>query len=183
VIPQSRKIDPDQAWVSLAQEKNPQAIKALYEKYFLPIYRFLFWQTGDEAVAEDLTQETFLGMVKGITKFKHKALFRNWLYQIAKYQLASWIKQKSFQAESFWLDEVIAVEPDSWIDPEAQIQQLAKLKRLLAILSKSERQVLELRFLRAQSVAETAIKLKLSISNVKVLTYRSLAKLRKQASL
>jgi len=170
--------DPDQAWVKLAQAGNISATQALYEKYFQPIYRFLFWQTGDEAVAEDLTQESFLGMVRGLAKFQGRALFRNWLYQIAKYQLAAWIKLKSLEAESFWLETQEASVADGWIDPEDQLIKIRKLGSLLKTLPKTQRQVLELRFLRAYSVKEVAKKLKLTLSNVKILTLRGLARLR-----
>lgn len=178
--PKLAKIDPDQAWVELAQSGDQAAIKALYEKYFQPIYRFLFWQTGDSSVAEDLTQETFLGFVRGITKFRGQALFRNWLYQIAKYQLVAWINQKSTQAESFLLEEVAVTtaSDDEWIDPDIQLAKIKKLASLLKTLPKKDRQVLELRFLRAASVAEVATKLKLTQSNVKVITHRAIAKLR-----
>lgn len=183
MFPKFLQSDPDHAWVELAQSGNVGAIKALYEKYFKPIYRFLFWQTGDELIAEDLTQETFLGMVRGLTKFQGRALFRNWLYQIAKYQLVAWIKLKSLEAESFWLEDQAISEADSLIDPEDQLAKIRKISRLLKFLPLIQKRVLELRFLRAYSVKEVAEKLKLSQSNVKILTLRGLAKLRTKSNL
>jgi len=67
----------------------------LYEKYVDVIYRFCYWQTNQNTeVAEDLTHDTFVEMARSTGKFNNEGKFKNWLYTIAKRQLAAWMRQK-----------------------------------------------------------------------------------------
>jgi RNA polymerase sigma factor (sigma-70 family) len=60
-------------------------VKKLYELYKNDIYKFLFYQSRNKEIAEDLLQETFLQAFTSIHRFKGKAKIRTWLFQIAKY--------------------------------------------------------------------------------------------------
>ena len=47
-----------------------QNIEKVYVKYSKIVYKYIFCLTGDEELAEDIVQETFLVAVKDINKFK-----------------------------------------------------------------------------------------------------------------
>jgi len=167
----------DNQLIALAQNGNQEAIAALYEKYVDAIYRFFYWQTNNDAqVAEDLTHDTFVEMVKSISKFKNDGKFKNWLYTIAKRQLTDWVRQKYDLPKEPLFDNL--VQPEDSIDPEKQEQTIKKVEELLDKLSKTERSVIVLRYLKNYSVKETAEELKLTASNVKVTAHRALKKLR-----
>jgi len=167
----------DDQLVSLAQNGRQEAVASLYEKYFDAIYRFFYWQTNMESeVAEDLTHDTFIEMVKSIRKFKHKGNFKNWLYTIAKRQLANWLRSKYNLPKSPLFDYL--PEPESSVDPEKQEEAAKQVEELLDKLSETERSVIILRYLKNYSVKETATELKISVSNVKVVAHRSIKKLR-----
>lgn len=61
-----------------------QAFGRLVVKYQSPIRRFFIHQTlGDEALSDDLAQETFIKAYVNIGKFRGQAAFSTWLYRIA----------------------------------------------------------------------------------------------------
>ena len=170
----------DHQLISLAQDGHQEAIAALYEKYVDAIYRFCYWQTNQNTeVAEDLTHDTFVEMVKSIGKFNNQGKFKNWLYTIAKRQLSSWIKQKYDLPKETLFDNL--AQPEENIDPEKQDKAVKKVEKLLDQLSETERSIIVLRYLKNYSVKETAQELELSISNVKVTTYRVMKKLREMS--
>ncbi len=85
---------PEERYVQMAKDGNAAGVTALYRLYFEPIYRFCYWQTNRGADAEDLTQDIFIEMAKSIRGFRGESSFKNWLYVLAKRQIAGWLRQK-----------------------------------------------------------------------------------------
>lgn len=69
-------------------------IKHIYNKYKNDIYKYLFYLTKDPYIAEDLTQETFIGAFKSIHKFKGESKVSTWLFQIAKYTYYNFLRKQ-----------------------------------------------------------------------------------------
>lgn len=166
----------EQKLVQLAVLGQSEAVGQLYDLYFVPTYRFFYWQTNrQQHEAEDLTQETFVEMAKSIRGFKAKSSFKNWLYAIAKNRLKQWLKRK-YRQSSQPLFESIEDTP-VWIDPDNQARKVKQVEALLTTLAPQEKKVMELRYLLNYSVAETAKETGLSQANVKVLAHRTIKKL------
>ena len=167
----------DKQLIVLAQSCHQAAIGQLYEKYIDAMYRYCYWQTNhSHEDAQDLTQEVFVEMAKSLPTFKDTGQFKNWLYTIAKRRLSAWIKRKYQLPQSPLFDNVGVAE--KWIDPKQQSRAVIVVKKILQKLEPSARKIITLRFLRNYSVKETAQSLKLSETNVKVITHRSIKKLR-----
>ena len=62
-----------------------KTIEALYLTYFGPIYRYILRLSGDNALAQDITQETFARAMAGLDGFRDECRVRTWLFQIAKH--------------------------------------------------------------------------------------------------
>jgi RNA polymerase sigma-70 factor (ECF subfamily) len=43
-----------------AAQKTPAKFRVLYNRYYEPVFRFVYKRTADEALAADLTSQTFL---------------------------------------------------------------------------------------------------------------------------
>ena len=56
----------------------------IYAQYFADVFRFLRGLTADEALAEELTEETFYKALRGLDRFQGGCDIRVWLCQIAK---------------------------------------------------------------------------------------------------
>ena len=56
----------------------------IYAKYFRQLYHFLYRLCGDEALAEELTQETLYKAYLHIETFQGRSSLYTWLCQIGK---------------------------------------------------------------------------------------------------
>lgn len=66
--------------------------RELFERYFDQVYRF-FRNKVDEA-AEDLVQQTFMGLVQGRDRFRKDASFRTYVFMIARKRLYSFLRER-----------------------------------------------------------------------------------------
>jgi RNA polymerase sigma-70 factor, ECF subfamily len=64
-----------------------RAFEALYDRHERPLYRFLLRSLGDPPVAEDLLQEVWIAVIRNASGYQPRALFRTWLYRIARTRL------------------------------------------------------------------------------------------------
>lgn len=67
-------------------KKNPTAFGQLYEKFYDPIYAFIYFRTKDKQTTEDLVSATW---EKALTNLQtlhsnHPTVFKVWLYKIAR---------------------------------------------------------------------------------------------------
>jgi RNA polymerase sigma-70 factor (ECF subfamily) len=69
--------------IRAAQEGNRQAFAQIVEYYWEGLHRWLYHLTHDRHAAEDLAQDTFLKIFKGLRTFQLGTNFRAWLYRIA----------------------------------------------------------------------------------------------------
>ena len=56
----------------------------IYERYFRDVYRFALSLAQDEALAEEIAQETFFKALKAIDRFDDSGDIRAWLFTIAR---------------------------------------------------------------------------------------------------
>lgn len=83
---------PDFELLDAWREGDQRAGRELFGRHFDSIYRF-FRSKVDDA-AEDLTQQTFLGCVKGKDRYRGDASFRTYLYTIARNRLYTHIRDR-----------------------------------------------------------------------------------------
>ncbi len=169
----------DHELVLAIQSGDQSAFAALYDRYFAALYRFCYWQTNKSADAEDIVHDVMISMWRSLPSFRFAASFRNYLYAIAKRQIAAWLRQK-YQLPSIQYEEFMQEigDDDSWLDADENKEKKRRtLAQMLQKLPTREQKILTLRYLRGMSQAEVAAKLNLSIANVKVLCHRSLKKL------
>lgn len=70
--------------VRRAAEGEERALEVLVRMFHHPIQSYLERIVGDVSDAQDLTQEAFMRMARGLPNFAGKAKFSTWLFQIAK---------------------------------------------------------------------------------------------------
>ncbi len=61
-----------------------ESLDEIYQKYSQKVYLFLLGKTGNENLAEELTQETFFQAVQGIRHFRGQSSVLTWLCGIAQ---------------------------------------------------------------------------------------------------
>jgi RNA polymerase sigma-70 factor (ECF subfamily) len=160
-------------------KRNPKAFGELYEKYFDRIFNFIYRQTDDEELTDDLCSQTFLSVLKNIGRYEFRGVpFSAWLYKIASNEVNKHYRKKKndkvFSIEEIRVRELFEQENDGW-DEDTMERLLLYFKELPTDML----QVLELRFFEDKDFKEIAFILDITESGAKMRTYRALDRLRK----
>ncbi len=70
--------------VAKAQSGDQEAFGLIFEEHHRFIYKFIYAMLGEHSLAEELTQETFLGAYKNLYSLREEAALKTWLCTIAK---------------------------------------------------------------------------------------------------
>jgi RNA polymerase sigma-70 factor (ECF subfamily) len=73
----------EQDLITRATAGDGAAERALYEAHVGWVFRLAYRMTGDETLAEDFTQETFVRAFQRLSGFRGDAAFSTWLHAIA----------------------------------------------------------------------------------------------------
>jgi len=76
--------EPEPATVRAAMAGDIAAFEQLVRAYQDPVWRFLCRLVGDQALAEDVTQEAFVRLYRKLPTFAFQSKFSTWLLQIAR---------------------------------------------------------------------------------------------------
>ena len=167
--------------VSRAIKGDGKAFAQLYEEHFDKIYRYVYLRVGNEAEAEDLTQDVFVKALEAIGSYRWRNLpFASWIFRIAHNQVIDYFrKQGKVDKVDLEGDDVAPADESSPAQIAEQRFEIAKLRDNIKKLSPSQREVISLRFGAELSTAEIAEALGKSAGTVKALQYNGIVALRK----
>ena len=169
------------ALVELARGGDSEAFGHLYDHYQGSVYRFLYYRTRSQMLAEDLTSETFLRALRNMGGFRWQGKdFGAWLMTIARNLCTDHFKAGRTRLEL--TTEDMGAHDDATEGPEnAVLAGLDNEVLLLGLrrLSDEQRDCLIMRFQQGLSIAETAEILGRSEGAVKQLQLRGVRNLAK----
>jgi RNA polymerase sigma-70 factor (ECF subfamily) len=163
-----------------AQQGDTEAFASLYDSHVGQVYGYLYKRLDQPADAEDVTAEVFVRAIQALPSFELTgAPFGAWLIRIAHNLAVNHLKKLSRRQEVTFLDESRA----SAEDPAELALQKAILEEVSSVmedLTDLQRQVMEFRFFRQLTVAETANHMSRSESAVKFLQHSAIRALRRR---
>jgi RNA polymerase sigma-70 factor (ECF subfamily) len=168
----------DRQLIKLAQKGDRSAVAALYNENQPRVFRYIAYRVGDAAVADDLTAEVFVAMVKNIGQYEYRGRpFLAWLYTIAGNLVKMHYRgQQKLKFESL---------PDEMIDHNTNPADIAQSRlahdRLMAAmphLTEGQRQVILLKFIEGFDNAEIATLMDKTEGAIRILQHRALLALR-----
>ncbi|MBU2632213.1 RNA polymerase sigma factor [Patescibacteria group bacterium] len=155
--------------------------QTIYIRYSDKIYRYLYIQTRDPYLAEDITSETFLRAWKKWREIKQDYI-QALLFKIARNILIDyWRREKDKKKISLELTTEMGIEPSYDEDLIEKIHKDEKVKGLnvaLGKLAKNLREVVILRFMEELSAREAAGVIGTTEGNIRILQFRALRKLK-----
>ena len=132
------------------------AMRTLFARHRVPVYRWLLRIVRDKTLAEDLVSDVFLDVWRQATSFKGRASVSTWLLAIARYKALS-ARRRRIDAE---LDaRTASTIADPADDPETALQKKKRselLRDSLAQLSPEHSEVIDLVYYHGKSVKEVA---------------------------
>ena len=147
----------EQLPVAAARAGSPEAWDALFQRYQLPLYAYVFELIRSEQTALDVVQETFISAARNLGGLRDDDRFGSWLFSIAHRKCVDhW--RKSGREEPLE-PEVAEALPDPESDPSELLirrEQEAEFMNLIEQLPPPQRSVLLLHFVEDFSLEQIA---------------------------
>lgn len=174
----------DRELVQLAKE-DKEAFGEIYERYLTKIYNYIYYRTGNQQDAEDLTAKVFYRALSHIENYVDKGVpFQAWLYRIAHNLVANFHRDKG-RRKIIPLDDYIAHTLTSDApDKQAEIsEQKEYLMEAIHRLPADRQQLIILKFIEQKSNADIGEIMGRTEGAIKSLYHRTLLSLRDEIEL
>lgn len=143
--------------------------EALAQAYSTDLYRYAVWICGNDALAKDLVQETFLRAWRALDSLKDEKAAKSWLITILRREYARTFERKVPKFTD--VDSVVVPDTDE-LGPEERVERELLHKGMRA-LAPRYREPLLLQVVMGYSCAEIARELKISKSAVMTQLFRA----------
>lgn len=167
----------DGSVMRLVQAGEVSQLAVLFERYHVPLFRYLLHLTRNRALSEDLVQEVFFRVLKYAASYDSRLAFQVWLYRMARNCYFDAVHKHRFEVAGSELGEIRSTEPI----PEELLsrkQDTLLLQDALDKLPEDKREILVLSRFQNLRYEDIASILKCEIGTVKVRVYRALKQLR-----
>lgn len=169
------------ALVELARSGDKEAFGLLFDHYHPSVYRFIYYRTRSQSLAEDLASETFFRALRSMNSFRWQGRdFGAWLMTIARNLCTDHFKAGRTRLEL--TTEDMGLHDDITDGPESAVLAMLTNETLLTCLQKlpkEQQECLIMRFLQSMSIADTAKVLGRTEGAVKQLQLRGVRNLAK----
>src|SRR6266478_9475944 len=198
--------DDDAGLIAARKLRDEAAFVTLVERYPAPLLRLALVYCRSLAIAEEIVQDTWLGVIQGIDRFEGRASFKTWLFQIlvnrartravregrtlsfssltdeAKTPGEPAVPPERFRpADDPWPNNW-ALPPHSWGESsDARLlaeETMELVSRAIAQLPPAQRQVITLRDVEGFTSEDVCNVLEISETNQRVLLHRARSRVR-----
>jgi RNA polymerase sigma-70 factor, ECF subfamily len=147
------------------------AFEPLFDRYREPVWRFFRRRTADAGRAEELAQDTFVGILEGAARYQQRGSFRSYLFGVAYNVLLADRRKATFRKTA--PIETEPADPQSG-DPDAAIW----VRHALATLDEDDREILMLREYEQLSYQEIAEVRQAPLNTIRSQLFRARAELK-----
>lgn len=154
----------------------------IFQAYYKRVYNFIYYRVNDHYTAEDLTSQIFEKVMLKINTYdESKSPFEVWLFAIARNVVNDYFR--SLQSHKFFSLDTFKNLISKKKTPESIVEITEtndELLKALNILNERERNIIALKFGADLKNVEIAKVLDLTESNVGVILFRTMKKLKKE---
>jgi RNA polymerase sigma-70 factor (ECF subfamily) len=197
----------DQRLVESLRAGDESAFEMLIDWYHTPLLRLAMLYVPSRAVAEDVVQETWLGVLQGLARFEGRSSLKTWIFRILtnRARTRGQREGRSIPFSAAWTSDTdsaeSAVAADRFFPPEHEYaghwisrprdwealpedrllaqETRAQIQQAIDMLPDSQREVIILRDVEGWSSEEICDILQISESNQRVLLHRARSKVRR----
>lgn len=119
-------------------------IEIIYRKYFRDVFLYIRALSGNESLAEEITQETFIKAMNNIEKFDGRKDIRAWLFVIAKNTYFRHCRRNRIYADADFPETMQDTAP-AVLDQIVQDETVQSLKSYVDLIPEPYREVFHLR--------------------------------------
>lgn len=146
----------DETLIALIAAHDRNAMRDLFARHNVRVYRFLLRALGDATAAEDLLNEVFIDIWRHAGQFEARSKVSTWILAIAHFKAAALRRRRSCDQLD---DEAVGSIEEPGEDPEIAAHKLsssATIRECLKMLSPAHRTILDLIYYHEMSIAEVA---------------------------
>lgn len=169
---------PEAAMIAAMAKGDATAVKRLYAATHVRLYRYLVRQLRNEAVAEEVMNETYLAVWQNAARYEGRSAPMTWILSIAHNKAVSTLRKRR---EVSGLDEEQTAEIEDGDDtPEVVVQKVDKAQAIRLCIDKlgpDHKAVLDLVYYQERSVSEVAQILAIPEATVKTRMFYARKKL------
>jgi RNA polymerase sigma-70 factor (ECF subfamily) len=197
----------DQSLIDSLRAGDESAFEMLIDRYHNSLLRLAMLYVPSRAVAEDVVQETWLGVLQGLARFEGRSSLKTWIFRILtnRARTRGQREGRSIPFSAVWNPDSDATDPavemDRFFPPEHEsaghwmsrphnwdalpeerllgLETRAQIQEAIDALPGSQREVITLRDIEGWSSEEVCNILGISESNQRVLLHRARSKVRR----
>ena len=189
----------DAELVARLRAGDEAAFVMLVDQFHAPMLRFASTFVPSRAIAEEVVQESWLGVVRGISRFEGRSTLRTWLFSIVancarrtgarerRQMPVDFDDERGVPEERFGRNGEWTSPPVPWADDAveriAATQVVASIRGCFDSLPAAQRQAVLLRDFEGLPSSEVCGLLGISEGNLRVLLHRGRARIRNQVEL
>ncbi len=181
----------DQEVVALARAGKEAAYRELLRRYERPVFSLIYRMVRDEALAEDLAQDSFVKVLNALDSYRPEYKFSSWVFKIANNVAIDQLRRRELDTLSLdgapdarTKDEVEATALQAVDRTETPLAELesrelgSRIEQAIAKLRPEYRSCILLRHVEGRSYEEIAEVLDLPLGTVKTYIHRARHELR-----
>ncbi len=166
----------EEDWLKRAREFDSEALAAIFDHYYEPIYRYLYHHIHHVQTAEDLAARVFQQLLHQLRAGNGpKQHLKAWLFRVAYHSIVDDSRRQQHRNHEPLDEDTASVEHEP-----ADFLFMTQAYEALAKLPSRQREVIILHYLMDTSPTEIADILELSIGAVKALQHRGMETLRRE---
>ena len=163
-----------------ARRFDQDALGQIHDEYYVPIFRYTLYRTGDQKIAEDIASEVFVRLLEGLRAGTGPTTtLAGWLFGVAARVVNDHFR-RAYRAPQVELDNAWADSEDTPSTLTLAALEREELRQAMATLTEEQQHVIALRFGQGVPVQQVARMMGKTEGAVKQLQARAVAALVRQ---
>jgi RNA polymerase sigma-70 factor (ECF subfamily) len=154
--PRLRGAENDEALIAAIAAGDQRAMRTLYDRHHVRVFRFATRLVGDAATAEDVVSETFMDVWRQADRFEGRSAVTTWIMSIARFKALSVRRRRQEIDLDEKLAETIADQSSTPEQAVLEMDRSAQLRACLTQLSPDHREIVDLVYYHDKTIEEVA---------------------------
>ena len=133
----------DKELIYKIQHGEKELLEVLIQNYYDDIYRLCYYKTGNASISYDLTQETFLKLIKYIGNYREKGKFKSYLITIAMNVCNTYFDENKVELEELHDNQIYK---ENVYNELSKIEQKNSIDKALIELPEKQKEVIILKY-------------------------------------
>jgi RNA polymerase sigma-70 factor (ECF subfamily) len=165
----------DEQLLARAKQLDPIALRALHQRFYEPVARYIQFKVGNQQTVEDLSGEVFVRVLEGLKRGKAwQDSPQGWIMGIARHVVTDYYRQRERMTEVKLSERLVASEESAPVQQAIRNERKRNLMQAIQQLTAEQRDVILMRFMEGINIQGVAKALNKTPGAVKGLQFRAI---------